>query len=98
MPAPPAAPSSASATATAPTVTLTAAMPSRSATRSPHCPNDNAPRWCSATCLGLSAPETADHMGLTPDAVRSLTKRATATLRDQLGEHTPIGTREVRDA
>ena len=48
--------------------------------------------------LGLSAPETADHMGLTPDAVRSLTKRATATLRDQLGEHTPIGTREVRDA
>lgn len=47
---------------------------------------------------GLSAPETAARLGITPDAVRSLTKRATATLRGQLGEHTPIGSREVHDA
>jgi RNA polymerase sigma-70 factor (ECF subfamily) len=46
----------------------------------------------------LSAPETADRMGLRPDAVRSLTKRATATLRDQLGEHTTLESREVHDA
>ena len=47
---------------------------------------------------GLSAPETAARMDVTPDAVRSLTKRATATLRGQLGEHTPIGSREAHDA
>lgn len=48
--------------------------------------------------LDLSAPETAQRMGITPDAVRSLTKRATAALRDQLGEHTePISTREAHD-
>lgn len=48
--------------------------------------------------FGLSAPETAERMGITPDAVRSLTKRATATLRDQLGEHTTLASREVHDA
>lgn len=47
---------------------------------------------------GLSAPETADRMGITPDAVRSLTKRASATLRDRLDEPTTLASREVRDA
>lgn len=48
--------------------------------------------------LELSAPEAAERMGITPDAVRSLTKRGTATLRAQLGDHTPIGSREAHDA
>lgn len=34
----------------------------------------------------LSVRATADEMGLSDDAVKSLTKRATATLREQLGE------------
>lgn len=44
--------------------------------------------------LDLSAPETAARMGISADAVRSLTKRATATLRDQLGEEASLGTQE----
>lgn len=48
--------------------------------------------------VGLSAPDTAGRMGISADAVRSLTKRATASLRDQLGEHAPIASREARDA
>ena len=48
--------------------------------------------------LDLSAPETAVRMGISADAVRSLTKRATATLRAQLGEHTPLASREAPDA
>ena len=34
----------------------------------------------------LSVRDTADEMGLSDNAVKSLTKRATATLREQLGE------------
>ncbi len=48
--------------------------------------------------VGLSAPDTAARMGISPDAVRSLTKRATASLRAQLGDHTPLASREARDA
>lgn len=48
--------------------------------------------------LRLSTPGPADRMDITADAVRSLTKRATATLRDQLGEHTTLASREVHDA
>lgn len=48
--------------------------------------------------LDLSAPETAQRMGISADAVRSLTKRATAALRDQLDEHTvPLSIREAHD-
>lgn len=38
--------------------------------------------------LDLSADETAARMGTTPGAVRALTKRAVATLRDRLGPDT----------
>ena len=59
-------------------------------------------RQCSALVLrhvlDLSAPDTAVRMGISADAVRSLTKRATATLRAQLGEHTPLPSREAPDA
>ena len=48
--------------------------------------------------VDLSAPATAARMGISSDAVRSLTKRATATLRDQLGDRTPLRSREVHDA
>lgn len=46
----------------------------------------------------LSAPDTAARMGISPDAVRSLTKRAVKSLRDRLGDPTPITSQEVRDA
>lgn len=48
--------------------------------------------------VDLSAPDTAARMGISHDAVRSLTKRATATLRAQLSDRTPLGSREVHDA
>ena len=91
-------PSNASALMTAPTVTLTAAMPLRSASPSPPCQNGNAPLWCSATCSICPPPRSPTAWDSTPDAVRSLTKPATATLRDQLGEHTTLASREVHDA
>lgn len=45
--------------------------------------------------LGLSIEQTAERMGCSSDAVRSLTKRAGSTLRAQLGEVQPLETREV---
>jgi RNA polymerase sigma factor (sigma-70 family) len=47
--------------------------------------------------LELSAPETAAWMGITSDAVRSLTKRATAALREQLGEDPAAASQEAHD-
>lgn len=44
---------------------------------------------------GLSIEQTAERMGCSSDSVRSLTKRATATLRDRLAEVQPLGSREV---
>ena len=46
----------------------------------------------------LTVEETAARMGASPDAVKSLTKRAAATLRDQLGEHLPVASKEPHDA
>ena len=46
----------------------------------------------------LTVEETAARIGASPDAVKSLTKRATATLRDQLGEHLPVTSKEPHDA
>lgn len=46
----------------------------------------------------LTVEETAARMGVSADAVRSLTKRATATLRDQLGDLLPVMSKETRDA
>lgn len=46
----------------------------------------------------LTVEETAAQMGASADAVRSLTKRAAATLRGQLGEHLPVVSKETRDA
>lgn len=48
--------------------------------------------------LGLSALDTAARTGISPDAVRSLTKRATATLRAQLGNPTRLASQEAPDA
>lgn len=38
----------------------------------------------------MSAPEVADVMGISHDAVRSLTKRAYAALREELGDHQEV--------
>lgn len=43
----------------------------------------------------LTVEQTAERMGCSTDAVRSLTKRATATLRDQLGDVQPVGPKEA---
>lgn len=43
----------------------------------------------------LTVQQTAERMGCSVDAVRSLTKRATATLRDQLGDMHPLGAKEA---
>lgn len=46
----------------------------------------------------LSVDETALFMGVSSDAVRSLTKRAAASLRGELGEDVANAVKEVRDA
>lgn len=46
----------------------------------------------------LTVEETATRMDTSVDAVRSLTKRATATLRGQLSDHLPVASKENRDA
>lgn len=46
----------------------------------------------------LAVEETAARMDISADAVRSLTKRATATLRGQLGDLLPVSSKETRDA
>ncbi len=46
----------------------------------------------------LTVEETAAQMGASADAVRSLTKRATAMLRDQLGDRLPVSPKETRNA
>lgn len=48
--------------------------------------------------LGYSVEETASHMAVSADAVRSLTKRAIASLREQLGRQDAVRPKEVRDA
>ncbi len=47
--------------------------------------------------LDLSVEDTAARMGVSTDAVKSLTKRATAALRDQLGSYLSDADREARD-
>lgn len=46
----------------------------------------------------LSVEETGTRMGASPDAVRSLTKRATAALRRELDVPVPATSKEVHDA
>lgn len=46
----------------------------------------------------LTVEETAAQMGASPDAVKSLTKRAAATLRNRLGEYLPVASKEPHDA
>lgn len=48
--------------------------------------------------LDLSVAETAERMGVSQDAVRSLAKRASAALRAELGDHLDPAAPEVRDA
>lgn len=46
--------------------------------------------------MDLSIEQTAERMGVSSDAIRSLTKRATATLREHLSTQADVAT-EVHD-